>query len=265
VALVSLGRRVTTATVRRFSALALRAVAVIAVTGALEALGEVPGRAGLTHTDYGRALLVKLGLAAGVLLLAAVVRLRLLPRAHEEHPPRRLRRLVSVEAAGALAVVLVAAVLANTVPAGEVIDALAAAKVTGGPQQQRLAAGPLRLQLGLEPGTVGLNTLSLQVTNGGGRPVECWARCGSPWPTRPAGSPLSRSPPLEWPPPLTGWPPTRSPSRAAGSSRSRCPPRTRSGRRWSGSPPPPSPRARRHLTRRTRWCWAVGRAAPWWG
>jgi copper transport protein len=172
VALVSLGRRVTTATVRRFSALALRAVAVVALTGALEALGEVPGRAGLLHTDYGRALLVKLGLAAGVLLLAAVVRLRLLPRAHQEHPPRPLRRLVSVEAAGALAVVLVAAVLANTVPAGEVIDALAAAKVTGGPQQQRLVAGPLRLQLGLEPGTVGLNTLSLQVTNGGGRPVE---------------------------------------------------------------------------------------------
>jgi copper transport protein len=172
VALVSLGRRVTTATVRRFSALALRAVVVIAVTGALEALGEVPGRAGLTQTDYGRTLLVKLGFAAGVLLLAAVVRLRLLPRAHEEHPPRPLRRLVSVEAAGALAVVLVAAVLANTVPAGEVIDALAAAKVAGGPQQQRLAAGSLRLQLGLEPGTVGLNTLSLQVAGADGRPVE---------------------------------------------------------------------------------------------
>jgi putative copper export protein len=172
VALVSLGRRVTTATVRRFSALALRAVVVIAVTGALEALGEVPGRAGLLRTDYGRTLLVKLGFAAGVLLLAAVVRLRLLPRAHEEHPPRRLRRLVSVEAAGALAVVLVAAVLANTVPAGEVIDALAAAKVAGGPQQQRLAAGPLRLELGLEPGTVGLNTLSLQVAGADGRPVE---------------------------------------------------------------------------------------------
>jgi len=172
VALVSLGRRVTTATVRRFSALALRAVVVIAVTGALEALGEVPGRAGLTHTDYGRTLLVKLGLAAGVLLLAAVVRLRLLPRAHEEHPPRRLRGLVSVEAAGALAVVLVAAVLANTVPAGEVIDTLAAGRVAGGPQQQRLAAGSLHLQLGLEPGTVGLNILSLRLTDPGGRPVE---------------------------------------------------------------------------------------------
>jgi copper transport protein len=172
VALVSLGRRMTTATVRRFSALALRAVAVIAATGALEALGEVPGRAGLTQTDYGRALLVKLGLAAGVLFLAAVARFGLLPRAHQEHPPRRLRRLVGVEAAGALAVVLVAAVLANTVPAGEVVDALAAARVAGGPQQQRLAAGPLRLQLGLEPGTVGLNTLSLQVTGADGRPVE---------------------------------------------------------------------------------------------
>ncbi len=170
--LVSLGRRATTAAVRRFSALALRAVAVIVATGALEAFSEVPGRAGLTRTDYGRTLLVKLGLATGVVLLAAVARLRLLPRAHDEHPPRPLRRLLSVEAAGALAVLLVAAVLANTVPAGEVIDALAAAKVAGGPQQQPLAAGPLRLQLGLEPGTVGLNTLSLQVTDADGRPVD---------------------------------------------------------------------------------------------
>jgi copper transport protein len=172
VALVSLGRRATTATVRRFSALALRAVAVIAVSGALEALGEVPGRAGLLHTDYGRTVLVKLGTATGVVLLAAVARFRLLPRAHDEHPPRPLRRLVTLEAAGALAVVLVAAVLANTVPAGEVIEARAAGRAAGGPQQQRLAAGPLHLQLSLEPGTVGLNTLSLQVTDPAGRPLD---------------------------------------------------------------------------------------------
>jgi copper transport protein len=170
--LVSLGRRATTATVRRFSALALRAVAVIAATGALEALGEVPGRAGLFRTDYGRTLLVKLALAAGVLLLAAVARLRLLPRARDEQAPRPLRRLVGVETAGALGVLLVAAVLANTIPAGEVLDALAAGKVTGGPQQQRLAAGPLHLQLGLEPGTVGLNTLSIAVTDPDRRPVD---------------------------------------------------------------------------------------------
>ncbi|HYY82457.1 MAG TPA: CopD family protein, partial [Actinomycetes bacterium] len=172
VVLVSLGRRATTATLRRFSALALRAVAVIAATGALEALGEVPGRAGLFRTDYGRTLLVKLALAAAVLLLAAVARLRLLPRTRDEQAPRRLRRLVGVEAAGALGVVLVAAVLANTIPAGEVLDALAAGRVAGGPQQQRLAAGPLQLQLGLEPGTVGLNVLSLAVAGADGRPVD---------------------------------------------------------------------------------------------
>jgi copper transport protein len=172
VALVSLGRRTTTATVRRFSALALRAVAVIAVTGTLEALGEVPGRAGLLRTDYGRTLLVKLGTATGVVLLAAVARFRLLPRAHDQHPRRPLRRLVSVEAAGVLAVVLVAAVLANTVPAGEVIHARAAGKADGGPQQQRLVAGPLHLQLSLEPGTVGLNTLSLQLADPTGRPLD---------------------------------------------------------------------------------------------
>jgi copper transport protein len=172
VVLVSLGRRATTATVRRFSALALRAVAVIAATGALEALGEVPGRAGLFRTDYGRTLLVKLALAAGLLLLAAVARFRLLPRAPGEQAPRPLRRLVGVEAAGALGVVLVAAVLANTVPAGEVLDALAAGRVAGGPQQQRLVAGPLHLDLAVEPGTVGLNTLSLAVTDPAGRPVD---------------------------------------------------------------------------------------------
>jgi hypothetical protein len=69
-------------------------------------------------------------------------------------------------------VVLVAALLANTVPAGEVLAAASAARVRGGVQAQQLQAGPLRLQVGLEPGTVGRNLLQVHVTDPSGRPVD---------------------------------------------------------------------------------------------
>jgi copper transport protein len=164
--------------VRRFSVLALRAVAVVAVTGIWQGLAQVSSRAALTGTDYGRVLAVKAAVFLVVLGLAAVARLRLLPRAsaQPDGTPGALRRLLAVEATGGAVVVLVAALLANTVPAGEVLAAASAARVRGGPQAQQLQAGPLRLQLGLEPGTVGRNLLQIQVTNPQGRPVDGLAR-----------------------------------------------------------------------------------------
>lgn len=171
-------RRADVAAVRRFSRMALWAVLVIAVTGAWQGLAQVRGRAALTGTDYGRILAVKVALAGVVVGLAAVARYRLLPRAGEGTPPGRLRRLLTAEATGGVAVVLVAALLANTVPAGEVVAAAGAARVRGGPQTQTLQAGPLRLHLDLEPGTVGRNLLQVRVTDPKGRPVDGLTRIG---------------------------------------------------------------------------------------
>ncbi len=177
VLVVSMGRADIVA-VRRFSRMALGAVAVIAVTGAWQGLGQVHGRAALTATDYGRILALKVAVAGVVVGLAAVARYRLLPRAEAGTPPGRLRRLLGVEATGGVAVVLVAALLANTVPAGEVLAAASAARLRGGPQTQTLQAGPLRLHLDLEPGTVGRNLLQVRVTDPKGRPVDGLARIG---------------------------------------------------------------------------------------
>jgi hypothetical protein len=169
-------RRAGIAVVRRFSVVALRAVLVVAVTGAWQGLAQVSSRAALADTDYGRVLAVKAVAFLAVLGLAALARFRLLPRAgagwKAGETPGGLRRLLAAEATGGAAVVVVAALLANTVPAGEVLAAARTADVRGGPQTQTLQAGPLRLQIGLEPGTVGRNLLQVHVTDSGGRPVD---------------------------------------------------------------------------------------------
>jgi putative copper resistance protein D len=65
--------------VRRFSRLALPVVAVLAVTGLNRALDLAGGWSGLTRTGFGRVLDLKLLLFAGLLVLAARNRYRLLP------------------------------------------------------------------------------------------------------------------------------------------------------------------------------------------
>src|SRR6266511_3232977 len=180
VVLALTARRAKLEAVRRFSVLALRAVLVVAVTGIWQGLAQVSSRAALTGTDYGRVLAVKAAGFLAVLSLAAVARFRLLPRASADAvaggTPGGLRRLLAIEATGGAVVVLVAALLANTVPAGEVLAAASAARVRGGVQAQQLEAGPLRLQVGLEPGTVGRNLLQVQVTDPSGRLVDGLAR-----------------------------------------------------------------------------------------
>ncbi len=57
--------------VRRFSAVATIAVAVLAATGLYATLLHVPSPQSLVDTPYGRALLVKLGLLAFVLVIGA--------------------------------------------------------------------------------------------------------------------------------------------------------------------------------------------------
>lgn len=87
--------------VRRFSAVAAGTLGVVAVSGALRALDEVGGWAGLFETSFGTALLLKFGLFAALVTLAAVSRFRLLPTAsrHRLCGLRRLRRVVRAEVA----------------------------------------------------------------------------------------------------------------------------------------------------------------------
>ncbi|HEX3178166.1 MAG TPA: CopD family protein [Methylomirabilota bacterium] len=107
---------------RRFSRTALGLVAVILLSGVLTTLSQVGSIAGLLGTAYGRLLLLKLVLVA-LMLAAAAVNRRLVPRLSGEAATigrpamRRLRRSVVTEAALALCVLVVVAVMTVTAPA----------------------------------------------------------------------------------------------------------------------------------------------------
>lgn len=108
---------------RRFSRAALGMILLLAATGALLAITHVGSVAGLVGTSYGRLLLAKLGLLVAVLAVAATNRSVLLARLAGDGPTvgrpamHRLSGFVVVEAALALAILAVVAVLSVTPPA----------------------------------------------------------------------------------------------------------------------------------------------------
>ena len=108
---------------RRFSRGALVVVVVAVVTGAGNAIVQVGSVAALVGTLYGRLLLAKLALLAGVLGIAAINRWRLVPAlsgdgARVGRPAmRRLARLVTAEAAAAILLLALVAAMASTPPA----------------------------------------------------------------------------------------------------------------------------------------------------
>ena len=85
------------ASVRRFSAVALAALVVLATTGLARAVEQLSAWGELFSTGYGRAVLVKVLLLAGIVGLGALNRRRSVPMAAESLAP--LRRTSSVEIA----------------------------------------------------------------------------------------------------------------------------------------------------------------------
>ena len=107
---------------RRFSRTAVLLVAALALSGAVMTLSQVGSIPALIGTRYGRLLLLKLALVVAIVALAALNR-RLLPAlsgdavAVGRPAMRRLRLFVGVEAALALTVLVVVAVMGVTPPA----------------------------------------------------------------------------------------------------------------------------------------------------
>jgi putative copper export protein/mono/diheme cytochrome c family protein len=105
---------------KRFTVLALVSVGVIAITASLQAsqlVGSVPA---LLGTGYGLVVLLKLGLFAAALGLAAINRLRFTERLAGRDPAparRHLRLSVGIEAALGLTIVLASGFLASFTPA----------------------------------------------------------------------------------------------------------------------------------------------------
>jgi copper transport protein len=107
---VEASAEVVAAATRRFARLALASVLVLAATGIGRALAELSAVSQLWTTGYGRALLVKTGLFALLLGVAAVSRSRLRQSAE------RLRATVTVELVLVLGVVAAVAVLTSLRP-----------------------------------------------------------------------------------------------------------------------------------------------------
>lgn len=116
------GDRVAATGARAFSDLGLACVAILLVTGLINAWFLVGSFAALFPTAYGRLLLAKIALFAVMLVLAAFNRLDLLPRLQAIGSPRRvaaarLARNALIEAVIGLGVVAIAAMLGTLPPA----------------------------------------------------------------------------------------------------------------------------------------------------
>lgn len=147
---------------RRFSRLATGSVAVLVLTGAVQAIREVGSLTALTGTDYGRLLLGKLAIIVGLLCLGAVSR-------YAVHRPvdtvGRLRWTVPLEV-GLIAVVLgITSVLVLTSPARQTAGS------TPRPVRVMLQVpGGGVTHLRVTPAAVGANTVSIRVLDPRGQP-----------------------------------------------------------------------------------------------
>lgn len=107
---------------KRFSAVALAAVAILITAGVLLATHYIDSVGALLGTAYGVMVLTKAALLGGLLALGAAnfLTVRRLPDAGDV-PPRRLRRFVEVELGLGLTALFVAASLTSLPPAIDVV------------------------------------------------------------------------------------------------------------------------------------------------
>lgn len=147
---------------RRFSAVALAAVAVVVVTGAVSGYLQVRSTAALTETGYGKLLVAKVAAVAALVALGWVNRRRLLALL----PGRdTLFGVVRAELALAVVVVALTAVLVNRPPARDEATGPFSATVA---TQNDPAGGQVQLQV--DPARAGQNDVHLYFLGGDGLP-----------------------------------------------------------------------------------------------
>jgi copper transport protein len=144
----------------RFSAIALACVAVLLVTGTVQSVVHIGSWSAVLDTGFGRAVLIKVALLAGLVALGASNRRRVVPAlrrlAEQGSAPgaagRLLRRTLRAEVA------LVAAVLGVT---SALVSYPPPESLASGPYAANVALGPLRLEVTMDPARVGPNELHL--------------------------------------------------------------------------------------------------------
>ena len=119
-ALAESGRAIASATLRRFSKVALWSVAVIAVTGLARLVGELDSPAQLLTTGYGRDLMLKASLLAPILVLARRNRRMVAALAGGLTPTaarlRTVARSVQIELGIGMGIIIIAAILVAQFP-----------------------------------------------------------------------------------------------------------------------------------------------------
>jgi copper transport protein len=151
---------------RRFSAVALIAVVVVAGTGVLRAVDEVGSWAALLSTRFGLLVLLKAGLLLVLVALGAVNRYRSIPAA--VRTLRGLRRVGGTELAVAAVVLGVTGVLTGLAPASLTGPRPGPGLVVSGSDY----ATSVRLRLEVSPGLVGPNRFVARIADyDTGRPI----------------------------------------------------------------------------------------------
>ena len=166
----------------RFSNAAFVSVLVLIGSGVGAAVIHMPTLASMWQTSYGQTLLVKIGLLAAAMLLAAVNLLRTKPRlaASAKRPElgsgaaALLRRLVAGEALLVASAVVAAAVLSSLPPPAKALASTSNSigRVGPGPVTEVVNKNGYRLQVQVTPNrAAAVNTFSLRITRGG-QPVK---------------------------------------------------------------------------------------------
>lgn len=189
--------------IARFSNLALTSVALLTLTGSYAALQQIRALSELWATPYGLALLAKLLLFGGMLLIGAYHTLVLRPSFERRaeaaagavlasRPERRFVRAVRAEVVLAAGVLLAAGFLTSTAPgpaapaaadhtaqrSPQVIVVTPAAPlptrtpVPAVPFAGAQRAGDVEVGLSVEPASVGPNTLLVTVRDAAGAPLD---------------------------------------------------------------------------------------------
>jgi copper transport protein len=136
---------------RRFSRLALPAMAVLVAGGTLQAVLYLSSPGDLVSEDYGLLLSAKILLLLTIVGLASRNR-KAVAAARPDGPASRLRRAMRTEVALAVAVIAATAILVRTAPPEAAV---------AGPATPEIDLGPMRLEMSIEPARVGVNAAHL--------------------------------------------------------------------------------------------------------
>jgi copper transport protein len=159
--------------VRRFSAVALFALLVVAGTGTVRAVAEVGSFGALFDSAYGLGVLAKIGVLVGLVTLGAVNRYRNVPRAGSSLAG--LRRVGGVEIGLAMVAVASTALITSLVPPAARVEAVP--RTPDGPEPVVVEGTDFARSVGVRltaaPGNPGPNTFTLTVRDASsGEPVD---------------------------------------------------------------------------------------------